>query len=282
MSLRALGEYTRISKYARYCTELKRRETWEEQVNRVFEMHKNYYGEEKIKEMEDEFEFAKKMMLKKRVLGSQRALQFGGEPILKKHERIFNCSASYIDRPRVFQEAMFLLLCGCGFGFSVQSIHVSKLPKILKPSNKKKIFEIPDSIEGWADACGVLLSSYFEKDQSFPEYFGYKIEFDYSKIRPKGSPLSSGSKAPGPDGLKDSLEKVRDLLNSVDNRQLKPIECYDILMQFSMAVLSGGIRRSATICLFDLEDNEMLKAKVGNWMIKNPQRARSNNSSVLS
>jgi ribonucleoside-triphosphate reductase (thioredoxin) len=282
MSIKALAEYTRISKYSRYLPEKKRRETWEEQINRVFDMHRQYYGEEKIKKIEEDFEFAKRMMIKKRILGSQRALQFGGDPILKKHERIYNCSAAYIDRPRVFQEAMFLLLCGVGFGFSVQKPHIDKLPKIKKPTATKKIFIIPDSIEGWADACGVLLSSYFVKSQSFPEYADTIVEFDYSQIRPKGSPLSSGAKAPGPDGLREALDKVRDLLNTItETRRLRSIECYDILMHLSNAVLSGGVRRSATICLFSPDDEEMIKAKTGDWMVKQPQRARSNNSAVL-
>lgn len=280
MSIKALAEFTRISKYSRYLPEQKRRESWEEQIDRVFEMHKKFYGE-RILPLEEDIEFAKKMMLRKKILGSQRALQFGGDPILKKHERIYNCSASYIDRPRVFQEAMFLLLCGCGFGFSVQKIHVDKLPKVKKPDGAVKKYEIPDSIEGWADACGVILSSYFTKNQTFPDYANTIVEFDYSKIRPKGSPLSSGTKAPGPDGLRAALEKVRELLNTIDNRKLKPIECYDVLMHLSNAVLSGGVRRSATICLFSPDDEEMIKAKVGDWMVKNPQRARSNNSAVL-
>lgn len=282
MSVKALSEYTRVAKYSRYLTDKKRRETWEEQVNRVFDMHKQFYGEERIKKIEEDFEFAKRMMLKKRILGSQRALQFGGEPILKKNERLYNCSASYIDRPRVFQEALFLLLCGVGFGFSVQKHHVDKLPKVKRPTGNTKVYEIPDTIEGWADSCGILLSSYFVKNQIFPEYADTIVEFDYSKIRPKGAPLSSGAKAPGPNGLRDALENVRKLLNNIeDTRKLRPIECYDILMHFSNAVLSGGVRRSATICLFSPDDEEMIKAKVGDWMVKNPQRARSNNSVVL-
>jgi ribonucleoside-diphosphate reductase alpha chain len=282
MSIKALAEYTRVSKYSRYLPEKKRRETWEEQINRVFDMHRQFYGEEKIKKIEEDFEFAKRMMLKKRILGSQRALQFGGDPILKKHERLYNCSASYVDRPRVFQEAMFLLLCGVGFGFSVQRHHIEKLPKVKKPTGEKKLYVIPDSIEGWADACGVLLSSYFLKRQVFPTWENTIVEFDYSQIRPKGSPLSSGAKAPGPDGLRESLEKVRNLLDTITEvRKLRPIECYDIMMHLSNAVLSGGVRRSATICLFSPDDEEMMKAKTGDWMVKQPQRARSNNSVIL-
>jgi len=283
LSIKALQEYTRISKYARYLPEQKRRETWQEQVDRVFNMHRHIY-KDVLEEIEEDFEFAKKMVMRKKVLGSQRALQFGGDPILKKNERLYNCSATYIDRPRVFQETMFLLLCGCGVGFSVQKHHIAKLPKIKVREGETKTYVIPDSIEGWADAAGVLMSSYFESNNTpFPEYRDKKVKFDFSKIRPKGSPLSSGSKAPGPDGLRDSLEKVEAMMEEIvkENRKLKPIHAYDILMHLSNAVLSGGVRRSATICLFSPDDQEMATAKIGDWRSKNPQRARSNNSALL-
>jgi len=195
-----------------------------------------------------------------------------------------NCSATYVDRPRVFQEAMYLLLCGCGVGFSIQKHHIKKLPNIAEPTKGFKNYTIPDTIEGWADACGVLMSSYFDTDKTpFPEYRGHKVRFDYSKIRPKGSPLSSGTKAPGPDGLRESLVKVNNLLKNrcLECKKLSPINTYDILMHISNAVLSGGVRRSATICLFSHDDEEMASAKTGDWIVREPQRARSNNSVLL-
>ena len=287
MSVKALQEYTRISKYARFNPALKRRETWEEQVTRVFDMHRGKFGSELILKFQDDFDFAEKMVMGKRVLGSQRALQFGGAPIIKKNARMYNCSASYCDRPRFFQEIMWLLLCGAGAGFSVQKHHIAKLPSIkspLKSGKGKKTFVIPDDIEGWSDAIGVLLSSYFDSDLTpFPEYKGYIVEFDFSKIRPAGAPLSSGSKAPGPDGLKGSLVKIEYLLDRVAKQKdkLDPIDAYDIVMHSSDAVLSGGVRRSATICIFSADDEVMLKAKTGSWRRDNPQRGRSNNSVLL-
>jgi intein/homing endonuclease len=278
-----LQEYTRYSKYSRYLPELKRRETWEEQINRVFNMHEVKLGDS-LNNFRDDFEFAKTMVLKKRVLGSQRALQFGGKPILDKNAKLYNCTVSYVDRVRFFQECMYLLLCGCGVGFSVQTHHVKKLPNIEQRKNGNKTYVIPDTIEGWADAIGVLLSSYFVGDIDFKEYHGFDITFDYTKIRPAGAPLSWGGKAPGPKGLKQSIEKIDEVLKSVlsDNRYiLKPIEVYDIIMHMSDAVISGGVRRSATICIFSPEDSEMLNAKTGDWFIKNPQRGRSNNSALL-
>jgi ribonucleoside-diphosphate reductase alpha chain len=158
------------------------------------------------------------------------------------------------------------------------------LPKIKKRSQKRvKVFQVPDSIEGWADAFAVLLSSYFETDSVFPEYQGCQVHFDFSKIRPKGSLISGGFKAPGPDGLRQSLIKCEELLErevqATDT--MKPIVAYDFVMHMADAVLSGGVRRSATICMFSKDDTEMLNAKTGDWFISNPQRGRSNNSAML-
>ena len=281
-----LSEYTRIARYAQHNSRKKRRETWEEQVNRVYKMHRVKFSNLIDNEaFNNSLDFVKKMMLEKRVLGSQRALQFGGPSILNKNTRIYNCAATYIDRAIVFQESIFTLLCGVGMGFSVQKHHIDKLPSIKRPSGDKKIFEIPDSIEGWADSVGILLSSYFTSNQPFPEYTNKDVVFDARLVRPKGSPISHmGGQAPGPSGLISSLEKIRELLTKCcENGQtrLRPIDAYDIIMHESDAVLSGGVRRSATLCLFSLDDEEMIKAKTGDWYIKNPQRARSNNSALL-
>lgn len=284
MSIKALQEYTRVSKYAKFRSDLERRENWEEQVNRVFDMHEKKLGTEIIDLFREDFNFAKQMVIKKRVLGSQRALQFGGEPILNRNERIYNCTVSHCDRPRFFQENIYLLLCGCGCGFSVQTHHIKKLPTIKVPELEEKKYIIPDSIEGWSDALGVLLSSYFDSDKTdFPEYKGHPVIFDYSKIRPEGAPISSGGKAPGPNGLKSALVKIEKLLYrcACQNNRLRPIDAYDICMHSSDAVLSGGIRRSASIAIFSKNDKEMASAKTGSWFIDNPQRGRSNNSALL-
>ena len=275
-----------MSKYARYVPELNRRETWNEAVERVRDMHIRRYPE-----IEDDINWAFEQVKQKRVLGSQRALQFGGKPIEKKNARIYNCISSYCDRLRFFQECFWLLLCGCGTGFSVQEHHVAKLSDYSKAwQNKngkpmpKKVYIIPDSIEGWADALGVLLSS-FMGGGDFPDFEGYDVEFNYSQIRPEGSSLASSSgKAPGPKPLEIALEKIRTLILqrlSEGHSRLRPIDAYDVVMHASDAVLSGGVRRSATICLFSPTDQEMATAKTGNWFIENPQRGRSNNSALL-
>lgn len=141
MSIKALADYTQYSKYAMYLKEKKRRETWSEQVDRVFAMHEEKLGE-KLDSFREDFEFAKSMVKQKRVLGSQRALQFGGEPILKKNAKLYNCCSSYADRVRFFQETMYLLLAGCGVGFSIQTYHVSKLPEVAPRTLGVKSFVI--------------------------------------------------------------------------------------------------------------------------------------------
>lgn len=279
MSIEALQEYTRISRYARHNTEAGRRETWKEQVDRVMNMHKEKYADV-FDEIEEDWEFARSMLKKKRVLGSQRALQFGGSAILDKNARLYNCSFSYVDRPEFFSEFMYLCLCGVGAGFSVQGPHIAGLPDIAA-RNGNETFVIPDSIEGWADAVGALVDSYFVGTA----LSGKKLTFDFSEIRPAGALIkSSGAKAPGPDGLKRSMEQMEILLDRcIQNGQtrLRPIDAYDLLMHASDAVVSGGIRRAATICLFSKDDKEMLNAKTGDWFVNNPQRGRSNNSVLL-
>lgn len=285
-ALQELQNYTFVSKYARWLEDKNRRETWKEAVERVRHMMHSKYAEFGISE---EIDFAYDMMYKKRVLGSQRALQFGGEPIMKRHAKIYNCTSSYCDRLRFFQECFWLLLCGSGTGFSVQKHHVSKLPTLEHniPDNNEGIkYVIEDSIEGWANALGVLLSSYFSKPiEEFKMYKNSYVIFDYSNIRAKGSNLSSGvGKAPGFEPLQNGLEKIRVLLDRcIENGQkkLRPIDAYDIVMHSSDAVLSGGVRRSASLALFSPDDEEMAKAKTGNWYLENPQRARSNNSALL-
>ena len=287
MSLKALQDYIFISKYAKYLPEKKRRETWHEAVTRMKNMHLRYY--EDFPEVHEDIEWAFSFVYKRKILGSQRALQFGGDAVLSHHARSYNCTSSYCDRLRFFQEVMYLLLCGCGTGFSVQKHHIDKLPplqnsRLSNAKRKNKTFTIPDSIEGWSDSLGVLLSSYFESPE-FPEFKDTNVRFDYSNIRPKGSSLSHGcGKAPGPEPLKKSLQKIRSLLDSIvesGQTKLRPINAYDIVMHASDAVLSGGIRRSASLCMFSYDDEEMVNAKIGNWFESNPQRARSNNSAVL-
>lgn len=261
-------------------------ESWDDAVTRVMNMHREKYKDKMTPELNELFIYAEDAYREKLVLGAQRALQFGGDQLFKHEARCYNCSVSHVDRPAFFNEAMYLMLCGVGVGFSVQRHHIAKLPKIARRSVKKaKIFQVPDSIEGWADAFAVLLSSYFVDGATHPEFRGAQIHFDFSKIRPKGAEISGGFKAPGPDGLRTALVKceavLEKLLEDEPIGSINSISAYDFVMHMSDAVLSGGVRRSATICVFDKDDDAMLKAKTGNWFVENPQRGRSNNSAML-
>lgn len=285
MSLKALSDYTFYSRYSHYLPELKRRETWEEAVKRVFDMHRKKYSD-KIKEnskLLDFINFAEKSQKQKIALGSQRLLQVGGDLTLKRSERNFNCSAVAIDRPKAFQDICWVLLAGCGSGFSVQKFDVEKLPKISSKKTKTKTYLVPDTCEGWADSVGVLLSSYFEDGGFFKEYKDCDVKFDYSQIRPKGSLIANQFKAPGPEPLENGINRIKRILDKVNSekRQLKPIEVFDIIMHSADFVVSSGLRRSATIALFSKDDEEMFRAKTGSWFIENPQRGRANISAVL-
>ena len=289
MSIKALQDYTFVSKYARHLTDKKRRETWFETVDRVKQMMLEKYAD--FPDVHEDIEWAYEMMRKRRTLGSQRALQFGGPPILKHNMRMFNCISSFCDRPRFFQECMYLLLCGCGTGFSVQNHHIKKLPTLVKEKGGSRKWMIEDSIEGWSEAVGVLVGSYFniksphwgDNVHTADQYLGRNISFDYSLIREAGTPLSHGGKAPGPEPLKKALSKIKEVLDNAikDQKRLRSIQCYDIVMHSADAVISGGVRRSATIAVFSPDDTEMAKAKTGNWFKENPQRGRSNNSALL-
>jgi ribonucleoside-triphosphate reductase (thioredoxin) len=290
MSLKALSDYTFYSRYSQYLPKERRRETWEEAVKRVFDMHRKKYAIEieNSEELKADIDFAERQVIKKRVLGSQRALQYAGEPTLRRMERIYNCSGLHISKPKAFQDVVWLLLAGCGVGISVQYQDINKLPMIKKPTGSVKKYVIPDSCEGWADAIGILLSSYFVTGGMFPEYQNAIVKFDFSQIRPKGALISGQFKAPGSKPLENGIAKIVKLLNEQfensahsDTIQLKPIICYDIIMHCADFVVSAGLRRSALICLFSKEDTEMAESKIGDWFIKNPQRGRSNNSVII-
>ena len=271
--------------YSRYKDLEERYETWDEAVDRVIDMHTNYY-KEKDNSLAPYLEEAKQAYKEQRVLGAQRALQFGGSQLLKHEMKMYNCTSTYSDRPEFFGEIFYILLCGAGAGFSVQRHHVAKLPKIQNRTKQAKGFIVEDSIEGWASALDVLMSSFFVGGGKHPEYEGRRVFFDLTQIRPKGAKISGGFKAPGPDGLRRSLDRIEYLLQGIvldskDPHPVKPIHVYDIAMHAADAVLSGGVRRSATICLFSADDDEMMNAKTGNWFVDNPQRGRSNNSAVI-
>ena len=270
--------------YSRWDEDKQRYETWEEAVTRVMNMHRDYYKNKMTPGLSlliDEAEASYKLQY---ALGAQRALQFGGDQLFKHQMRMYNCTSTYADRPAFFNELLYVLLCGAGAGFSVQKHHVDKLPNINERKKQAKGWIVEDSVEGWADALGALMSSYFVGGGVFPAMEGRKVYFDLNNIRPKGAMINGGFKAPGPEPLRRALDKIEHLIQSrvlKGESRLRPIDVYDIAMHAADAVLAGGVRRSATICLFSPDDEEMVNAKTGNWFVDNPQRGRSNNSAVI-
>jgi ribonucleoside-diphosphate reductase alpha chain len=268
-----LSDITVHMKYAKFIPELQRRETWEELVDRNKQMHIRKYPS-----LKNDIETYYKYVYEKKVLPSMRSLQFGGKPIEISPNRLYNCAYLPVDHIDAFSEVMFLLLSGCGVGYSVQLHNIKKLPEIIKPHVvRKRRFVIGDSIEGWSDAIKVLIKSYMGGKRSS------KIKFDYSDIRPKGARLvTSGGKAPGPQPLRECLVKIKGILDAKqDGEKLKSIEVHDIVCHIADAVLAGGIRRAALISLFSAYDEEMISCKSGQWWETDPQRGRANNSAVL-
>jgi ribonucleoside-triphosphate reductase (thioredoxin) len=273
LNKKILSDITVHMKYAKYVPELSRRETWNELVTRNKEMHQKRYPE-----LKDEIQLNYKYVYDKKVLPSMRSLQFSGKPIEISPNRLYNCSYLPIDHVDSFSECMFLLLSGCGVGYSVQKHHADKLPEITKPfEGRTRRFVIGDSIEGWSDAIKVLIKSYLGSKRSS------KVNFDYSDIRPKGARLvTSGGKAPGSQPLKECLVKIKGILDDKqEGSKLSTLEVHDIVCYIADAVLAGGIRRAALISLFSAYDEEMISCKTGNWWETNPQRGRANNSAVL-
>tara|TARA_R110002167_G_scaffold34528_4_gene110092 strand:+ start:598 stop:2481 length:1884 start_codon:yes stop_codon:yes gene_type:complete len=258
------------NKYAKYNTALQRRETWEEIVDRYVAMMVKKYPK-----LENAILENASYIYDKKVLMSMRAAQFSGAAVEKNETRGYNCSFMPMDHYKAFSETMFLLLSGCGVGYSVQARHISQLPAIKKPTDKKK-FLIGDSIEGWADAVKALMKAYMGITK-------YRPKFDYSDIREKGARLvTAGGKAPGPDPLRISLTKIESILyNKEDGTQLTDFEVHLINCIIADAVLAGGIRRAAMISLFDKDSKEMLTCKFGTWWEKYPELGRSNNSAVV-
>jgi len=263
------------NKYAKYIPNLKRREIWSEIIDRNKQMHFTKFKDIFTQEDIEEFETAYNIFLNKKLLPSMRSLQFAGKPIEINNSRIYNCAYLPIDDYRAFSEVMFLLLSGCGVGYSVQTNHITKLPIIRKPLKWKR-YLIGDSIEGWADAIKMLFKSYMGVTSTGPN-------FDFRDIRPKGATLiTSGGKAPGPEPLKEGLFHIKKILDrKKDGEQLTSLEVHDIICHIADTVLSGGIRRAALISLFDLDDQDMLSCKFGTWWELNPQRGRANNSAVV-
>lgn len=263
-SLQEISNFIFTSKYARFNEKKGRRETWEEAVNRVLNMHLKKYNF-LSEEDKNEIKWAFDLVRQKRVVPSLRTMQFGGKAVEVKNMRAYNCAVRHIDSLRSFAECFHALLCGSGVGFGLSKQFLNRLPNLVGPNDKTGTiipYIIEDTIEGWADSVEALLSCYFKNTP----YSGRKIVFDFSRIRKKGTPLKiGGGKAPGYKGLKNALSKIKHLLDHIIEfrlqTRLRSIDAYDILMHCADAVLSGGVRRSATIAVFEKDDEDMMNAK---------------------
>lgn len=263
-----LSQLVAYRTYSARVEHLERRESIEETINRNMNMHLDRFPK-----LSKDITKAYNKVHGLEVMPSMRSMQYAGSPVVKNNSRIYNCSAANIDDVRVFGEALYLLLAGVGFGYSVQKRHVNKLPKVRDPK-KEGIFFVHDSIEGWAQALDALMDAYL--------LGRIRPIFNFSNISPKGTYLATaGARAPGADPLKKLLDSIERVLKSAVGRKLRSIEVHDIMCYAADGVVSGGIRRAALIALFDQDDEDMLHAKSGEWWVNNPQRARANNSAIL-
>lgn len=277
-SRKEIGDYIFVSKYAR--TVHGKKETWDQSIDRVMEMHWRHLADDmtisdsSLDDLSKEMSFAEKLYRNQVILGAQRALQYGGNALLKHHARNYNCAGSYANRISFFQELMYLLLCGSGTGYSVQKVHVNQLPKMKGVDmSKQTTYVIDDSIEGWSHAVNALIESH---------YFGLpEVVFDSSRVRPKGAFITGGFRAPGPEPLMKCLSKMGKILGKIRGRKATPFEVHRLACLIADAVISGGIRRSALLCQFDADDREMLTCKTGGWFSEFPELARANNSAII-
>lgn len=262
--LEEMSKFIFASKYSRYDEKKQRRESWSEAVLRVRDMHLKRFSflpEEDLNEIKEAF----RLVDEKYILPSMRSMQFGGKAVEAKHLRMFNCCVRHIDSLRSFSEIFFALLCGTGVGIGLSKKFLDRLPDFVGPNDKTGSvinYSVEDTIEGWADSVEALLMCYFKNTAMS----GRKMVFDYSKLRPKGARLKTGGgKAPGYKGLKNAHQKIKKLLDFVieekKQARIKSVNVYDILMHCADAVLSGGVRRSATSVVFQPDDHEMTDAK---------------------
>lgn len=258
------------SRYARYLDSERRRESWAESVNRYFdfvEEHvKTKYGHSIPNRAR-----AQELVTNLEVLPSMRAIMTAGPALARDNTAAFNCSYLPVDTPKSFDEAMFILLCGTGVGFSVEQKYVNKLPEIPeKMFPSATTVHVKDSKEGWAKALRQLIALL---------YAGEIPKWDVSRVRPAGARLKTfGGRASGPGPLEDLFAFTINIFTKAAGRKLTTLECHDIMCKIADVVVVGGVRRSAMISLSDLGDDRMRHAKSGAWWEANPQRALANNS----
>ncbi len=256
--------FIHTSRYARWRDEEGRRETWSETVDRYIN---NIVGDKVPEDIADEIRCA---ILDLSVMPSMRALMTAGPALDRDNTAGYNCSYLPVDDLKSFDEAMFILLCGTGVGFSVERQFVSKLPDVPKLFDSETTIVVKDSKEGWAKALRQMIALL---------YSGEIPKWDISRVRPAGARLKTfGGRASGPAPLIDLFNFVIRTFKEAQGRKLSSLECHDIMCKIGEVVVVGGVRRSAMISLSNLSDDRMRHAKSGAWWENNPQRALANNS----
>jgi ribonucleoside-diphosphate reductase alpha chain len=265
-----LSEFVYLRTYARWIEDEQRRETWVETVNRYMDFMKSQLGTKFTQKDYDELTDA---ILRQEVMPSMRLLQFAGKAARATNVCAYNCSFIAPARLQDFGEVMYILMCGVGAGFSVESRVVQQLPQIqMQTGEKLNRHTIADSKEGWCDALVLGMKTW---------YGGKDIEFDYTLLRPAGARLKTiGGKSSGPEPLRALLNFTRATTLKRQGRRLTNIDVHDILCKIGEIVVSGGVRRSAMISLSDLDDVLMRDAKKGQFYYTEPQRMIANNSAI--
>jgi len=266
--------YIAKSRYSRFLDDKGRREHWDETVARYFNFMEKHLKDKQNYTLSPALRYElEQAVVNLEVMPSMRSIMTAGEALERQNIAGYNCSYLPIDDPKAFDEAMYILLCGTGVGFSVEQKYVNKLPEIpekLYDSNTTIV--VKDSKEGWAKALRQVIALL---------YAGEIPKWDVSAVRPAGTRLKTfGGRASGPEPLVDLFKYVTNKFKGAVGRKLHTIECHDILCKIGEVVVVGGVRRSAMISLSDLGDDRMAHAKAGNWWDGNGQRALANNSAV--
>ena len=254
--------YIAMSRYSRYLPEEQRRETWEESVRRYCAFFKSQHPEFPEDRV---FEYIYNL----KSMPSMRALMTAGPALARDNSAGYNCSYIAIDNTRAFDEAMYLLMCGVGVGYSVERQFITKLPFVAEEFyDSDTVISVKDSRIGWASSLKELISLLYQ---------GLVPKWDLSKLRKSGEPLKTfGGRSSGPNPLNELFQYAVYLFKSAAGRKLNSIECNDLMCKIGEIVVVGGVRRSACICLSNLSDDRMRSAKSGQWWIENPQRALAN------
>ena len=256
------------SRYARWIPEFNRRETWSETVNRYVD-----YIAPKVDLSPDEKAHLRYNILNHKVMPSMRAVMTAGEAAERSNVSMYNCSFLAINDVRAFDEALYILMCGTGLGFSAEKGHVRHLPEVpLAIVESEEVIVVEDSKEGWAQAFRELLASL---------YRGELPKWDLRRLRPEGARLKTfGGRSSGPAPLNELFEFSVKLFIEAQGRRLKPIEAHELMCKIGSVVVVGGVRRSALISLSSLSDDEIRDCKSGQWWEDKPHLALSNNSAV--